>query len=60
MNPNGLSTGVRRVKDATIAVIRGGRDAASAATQQKSRKTQEDAGRRYDAIMDGLPSTSTI
>ena len=68
MNPNGLSIGVGRVKDATIAVIRGGRIAASAATQhgrvgrRRKRKTQEeDTTRLIDRTHhDTLPSISTI
>jgi hypothetical protein len=42
MNLNSLSTGVGRVKDATIAVIRGGRNAALAANTEKSQETQEE------------------
>jgi hypothetical protein len=42
MNPNGLSTGVGRVKDATIVVTRGGYDAVSAANTEKNQETQEE------------------
>jgi hypothetical protein len=57
MNLNGLFTGVGRVKDATIAIISRGSDAASAATQQKNKKTQ---GEDITRLINKLPSISII